>query len=561
MSQTQTEHFRITSQDQILATFESTLQRLRDRRTQIFLSRQTLIDLKTAFVEAVANAIKHARELNRRGVVTGRFFLSDRQIGFDVFDHGRGFKIGAVPVPNLANPQASGRGLFMLKQLGDVLTYKKQAKKNVLNFKRHLIGQDASARELDLFYELSEAMIHNASLSSVYELILNRALELFHVERASILAYDAALKSLKVVASRGIKKDVAKKIRVRSGEGVSGYVFQHGRPLLIEDVSRNKRGIEQKKQYKTRSFISAPMICSPLRLDEKSVGVINLTDRIDGKRFTKKDLKLLSTIANQAMACLHIRDLVKELHQSACLKREMENVQRIQASYLPKQSPIVAGFDIAGRCAMAQAAGGDYFDFFLKGHFLYVAIADVAGHDTTSAVTMVNLRARLASLIAYEKLPARILDQLNTGLFADLSHLEQFISCLLVRINTQTGECVVANAGHYPPLFFSGQVLLGESGLVLGVDSTETYCDEFVTLAPDDGLLIYTDGVIESTARDGSLFGIDRLKKIIAQSKKDPSAPLRARKIVDSIIKTVTVDQTGQRQRDDVTVVVVKRSV
>lgn len=548
--------FEIRSSEVLVATFDRCVTRFRDKRTNLYLSPQTLMDLKTAFMEASANAIKHAQEIKKRGVVTGQFYLNDQEIGFSVVDHGRGFAIDRVAVPNLFDPQSSGRGVFMMKQLGDVVTYKKSAKKNILTFKRHLVGQNTSVRELDLFYDLSEAMIRNANLSEVYELILNDALALFHVERASILIYDEKQKHLRVVASRGIDDAVAKKIRVRPGEGVSGYVFQHGRSLLMEDVQRNKRGIEQKKHYKTRSFISAPMICSPLRFGERPVGVINLTDRLDGKQFTKKDLKLLSTIANQAMTCLHMRDLVNEIRKNEGIRREMENVRRIQESYLPHASPKIKGWDVAGACKMAQAAGGDYFDYFIHGPHLFVVVADVAGHDTSSALTMVNFRSRLSSLLLFEQDPARILTVLNAGMYDDLTRLEQFVSCLLLRINTETGEMLFANAGHYPPMSSSLSMASREAGLVLGVDRTEKYEKIVGRIEKNEAMLLFTDGVVETVAEDGKLFGLDRLQ----QRMKD-HAKISSTQMVQRVIDDVDRVRGAKKQADDVTVVVVKRSL
>lgn len=546
--------FDIPSTASIVPAFESTLAKLKKTRPKIFLSRQTVMDIKAAFVEAVANAIKHAGELRRQGKVTGRLFLDDRAIGFDIIDHGPGYDPDTVALPDLTDLKATGRGVFMMKQLGDSLKYRKGKTKNVLEFKRNLIGQDEGGQGLDLLYELSEAIIRHASLDEVYQIILGRALDLFHVERASILIYDEKKKGLKVVASRGISSDVRTRTLVRPGEGVSGYVYQHGRPLLIEDIESNRRGIEKKNHYKTGSFISAPMICSPLRLEEKSLGVINLTDRIDGKKFTKRDLKLLSTIANQAMACLYIRGLVDEIKETEGLKREMEQVRLIQSSYLPREAPKIAGYDLAGRCEMGQSVGGDYFDYFVVDSKLYLVVADVSGHDMKSAVTMVNFRSRLKALLPGQQDPATILGLLNSSLFEDLQKFEQFVSCLLVRMDTASGDFEMANAGHYPPLFYSGRLWPGEPGIVIGVSGCEVYQNTKGTLAPGEGMLLYTDGVIESLDENERMFGMDRLRKALADN-----TGRRAQQLVDYVVESVLAFRRSEGILDDVTVMAVAR--
>lgn len=539
--------FKIESSNLVLNVFESSFQRLKQGQPSLYLSSQITMDIRTAFVEAVVNAIQHAEEFEKNACVTGKLFLSEKEIGFDVIDHGPGFDVDAVTVPNFNHPQTSGRGIFIMKQLGDRVEYKKQKDKNVLIFKRHLLGQNGNSRELDLLYSLSEAIIREASLDDVYQIILSQALDLFHVERASVLIYDEHQNCLKVVASRGISKQVQKDVRVKPGEGISGYVFQHGRALLIEDIDKNKRGIEKKEHYKTSSFISAPMICSPLRLGERSLGVINLTDRIDGKTFTKKDLQLLSTIANQAMACLYIRDLVREVKMTEDLKKELDIVRRVQVSYLPTKAPLIKGFDLSGRCEMAQSVGGDYFDYDFISPFLYLVIADVSGHDMRSAMTMVNFRAQLKAYLhsdgtLQESHPSQILTALNQTLYDDLCRFDQFVSCVLVKINTESGQFELANAGHYPPLFFKERIPLTESGLVMGVNRQEKYRDVPGDIAADDGMILFTDGVIESMNERENFFGMDRLRQVIHQSKAK-----RSEEIAHSIIESV-LDHRWHRQ-------------
>ncbi len=546
--------FKITSDNDIMSVFENSFQKLQKAQEKIFFSSRLCNDIKIAFIEAVANAVKHAGELKKHGAVEGKFVLDDKVIGFEVYDHGAGFAIDEIPVPNLNDLKASGRGVFMMKQLGDIVTYREQKNHNTLLFKRNLVGHHGSSRELDLLYDLSEAIISNASKEEVYQIVLGQALELFHVERASILIYDEKEKVLKVAASRGIPQKVQKQTSVRSGEGVSGYVFQHSRPLLIEDVDRNTRGIEKKEHYKTSSFISAPMICSPLRLDEKPIGVINLTDRIDGKSFTKKDLKLLSTIANQAMACLYIRGLVDEIKEKNRLEQEMEQVRVIQSSYLPIKPPKVPGYKIAGRCEMAQSVGGDYFDFLYFDPLLYLVVADVSGHNTSSAVTMVNFRSQLKAYLNELSDPANILTKLNKSLYHDLTHAEQFVSCLLVKIHTKTGQFELANAGHYPPVFLKTHVPITEAGIVLGVQENEEYKTIKGKINQDDGMIMYTDGVIESMDGECNVFGLSRLHEIVSNKSSDASQVL-----VDHIIDSVLGYRASAGVLDDITVVGVRR--
>lgn len=540
--------FQITSLESVNDVFESKWHELLQTSPEIQFSRQTYFDVKTAFYEAVVNTIKHAQELKKYDYVSGKLFLNYRTIGFEVRDHGSGFDLEKVPIPNFYDMASSGRGVFMMKQMGDELKYRKGKTHNVLTFKRYLVGQNASAKEIDLIYNISEAVIRGTSLHEVYQMILDQALDIFKAERASILIYDEKLKRLRVIASRGLSKDVIAKIQVRVGEGVSGYVFQHGRPLLVEDITENKRGIEKKKGYKSHSFISAPMICSPLRKDEKPLGVINLTDRADGKKFTKKDLTVLSTLANQAMAGLYIRGLVDEVKRSEVLKQEFDIIRQIQSSYLPKQMPHLPNFDVFGDCEMAQSVGGDYYDYQIVEPYLYLIVADVSGHDIKSAMTMLNFRSQLQVLVAQKKSPEKILEFLNKTLNDDLMQSMHFVSCLLMRIESRTGQFELASAGHYPPLFFNGQTHVMPAGLVLGVDPEEKYETFSGQLKKGEGFLLFTDGVVEAMNAKSQFFGMKKLKAFLKSHAKDSSQAL-----VQDLMEKVMGFRSAGSPLDDIT--------
>lgn len=545
--------FQIKSKENMTSVFEKTLKKLLQSKTpSIYFSKQNQIDFKTSFVEAVANAIEHAAELEKKGAITGDFFLDTESIGFEVVDHGRGFALNKVPFPDFVNPGDSGRGIFMMKQLGDELVYKRGKKQNKLIFKRYL-GVPSDTRELDLLYNVSQAAIRSSDLIEIWQLILDQALEIFKVDRASILIFDDVEKCLKVVASRGMDLKVADEIKIRPGEGISGYVFQHRHALLIEDIDKNQRGLDKKEGYRSCSFISVPMLYKPWHRDEKAVGVINLTDRQDNKNFTKKDMTLLSTLANQAMACLSIRDLIDEVKETQELKQELENITQIQTLYLPKKPPVIANIDVSGLCDMAESVGGDYFDHHLSKNYLYLVVADVSGHNLKSAMMMFNFRSQLLALIDLEWTPAKILSHLNKSLYRDLQSSCHFVSALIIRFAPQSGDFLLASAGHYLPLFYKESLFFCETDLILGIEENEKYKDQAGKLDLGNGFLLFTDGAVEAMNQKDEFFGLDRIKKLVAKNQHKKSQVL-----VKELIAAVKKFRFVGSPLDDITVLALK---
>jgi GAF domain-containing protein len=83
-------------------------------------------------------------------------------------------------------------------------------------------------------------------------------------------------------------------------------VFETGRSLLVKNVDQDPRFTErQRARYKTKS-----LICVPLRIDQRKIGVINLTDKT-GDGFDENDLKLVESVASHASVALDRTDYYK----------------------------------------------------------------------------------------------------------------------------------------------------------------------------------------------------------------------------------------------------------
>lgn len=508
------------SREEIIPVFKEGMTQLARQAGIDLLSGQFYHDMQISFVEGVANAIVHANELEHFDSVHARLLVQDGSIQIEIDDHGPGYSLENVPMPNFELMSESGRGIFMIRQLMDDVEFVRKENINTLVMRRHLIGQDPEARTLDLLYQISDAILSSTDIETIYNIILDKALEVFEVERASILVFDNEQKCLKVVASRGMNQELQSKVQIRPGEGVAGYVYQHAKPCLIEDMNANHSGWQAQNQYKSRSFISAPMICSPMRVGQQSIGVINLTDRSDGRPFTKKDLKLLTTIANQASAYVHIVKLLSQAKEAEFFRRELDIARKIQVSYLPPRSPVWQGFDIAGWCQMAQSVGGDYYDFLDADSCKYVIVADVSGHNIAAALTMASLRSQLKGLIHQLQDPGEILSRLNCLLYEELSKNDQFISMVLIQIDPKSKVLKMANAGHCDPCVLdkNGAVkMAGESlrGTVMGVFPSEVYQTSDVKMTKKSSMLIYTDGIVECKNSKGDFYGTKRLIKLM----------------------------------------------
>lgn len=137
---------------------------------------------------------------------------------------------------------------------------------------------------------------------SLYQSIVDGATELVKAEKGSLMMPEDD--ALLIKAVKGINKWLTQDIRVKIGEGVSGKVFENGKPFLTKNVEKLQLPhIKPKNRYKTGSFVS-----TPLRFDAETLGVLNVSDKTTGDEFTEDDVALLSQFASYASIALKVSD-------------------------------------------------------------------------------------------------------------------------------------------------------------------------------------------------------------------------------------------------------------
>lgn len=206
------------------------------------------------------------------------------------------------------------------------------------------------------------------------------------------------------------------------------------------------------------------------------------------------------------------------------LNHELEIVGAIQRSLLPDALPAIPGFELAAHYQTSARAGGDYYDFFpLADGGWGLFIADVAGHGTPAAVLMAITHAIAHAQPAAHTPPGILLHYLNQRLARAYTRGGTFITAFYAVLDPRTRTLTYARAGHNPPrLVRDGRVLSlnGHGGLPLGIVDEQKYGQSSVVLGPGDLLLLYTDGITETSApvkngEERQLFGLERLDSLL----------------------------------------------
>jgi sigma-B regulation protein RsbU (phosphoserine phosphatase) len=122
-------------------------------------------------------------------------------------------------------------------------------------------------------------------------------------------------------------------------------------------------------------------------------------------------------------------------------------------------------------------------------------------------------------------------------------------------LDPENGRLSIANAGHPPPLYGDGesfQPLKVEPQLVLGIEKGAEYPTETFDLAPGSSVLLYTDGIVEAVAADGSRFENERLQRSIYGKYENAAA------LVQTVVDAVTAFRGERELADDLTIVAIQ---
>lgn len=406
--------------------------------------------------------------------------------------------------------------------------------------------------DLQVILEVSRAMAGAMGIDELLSLILDSARRVLNADRASLFLYDAGSHELYSKIAHG-----AETIRFPADRGIAGAAAQGRRTVNIPDAyadPRFNRDVDRKTGYHTRCLLTVPLV----GLDDQLVGVVQVLNKADGV-FTRYDEHLAEALAAQAGVAIQRARLMEHYIQKKQMEQSMAIARDIQRSLLPRGSPQVPGYDIAGFSRPADETGGDCFDFTpLPGGRLAVSVADATGHGIGPALVIAECRALLRAISGSVTDVEGILSRANAWLCEDLTE-GRFVTVFFGVLDPAAHVLRHASAGHGPLFWYraaDGKVAsTGATGLPLGLmEPNEFTPADPVSLAPGDIGVFLTDGFLEAQNRAGDLFGEERIMSLITSHADRPAAEL-----IERLDQAVTGFMSGGPQMDDFTAVVIKR--
>jgi len=166
---------------------------------------------------------------------------------------------------------------------------------------------------LALLSHLSQILNSTLDHKEIRRRAMEAATQLMKAEVGSLLLVDEEERQLYFEVALGDREKEIKMIFLNFGEGIAGWVAQHGKPLIVNAPGKDRRffkGVDERTEFKTRNII-----CVPVKVKKKIIGVLEAINKKGKKGFDKEDLSLLTSLADQVAIALDNSRLYQELEE------------------------------------------------------------------------------------------------------------------------------------------------------------------------------------------------------------------------------------------------------
>src|SRR5579885_2488678 len=182
-------------------------------------------------------------------------------------------------------------------------------------------GEQREAGEVAVFQELGKSLTSSLQLDQVLRTIMEKIDEFLRSDNWSLLLLDEAKQELYFELAVGKASQALKDVRVKVGQGIAGWVAQHGEVVIVPDTSKDTRffgKVDEKTKMETQSIVAVPV-----KFRDTCLGVIELINCVGPDGFDARDLKLLEALSDFAAIALY-----NARHVSVILETEIYRSHR-----------------------------------------------------------------------------------------------------------------------------------------------------------------------------------------------------------------------------------------
>src|SRR6185295_15170066 len=166
----------------------------------------------------------------------------------------------------------------------------------------------ARCERLELLHQVGNVIHSTLEPQEALRLIMAEAVRIMHASSGSVVLVNPTSGFLEIQAAHGLPSNAAE-LKLRVGEGITGWVARTGKPARVGDVRRDPRYVMLRKEIRSELAV-------PLEVNGEIRGVLNVdSDRLNA--FSAEDQELLEALSIQAARVIHHTWLYEQLRLKA----------------------------------------------------------------------------------------------------------------------------------------------------------------------------------------------------------------------------------------------------
>ncbi|HVK38335.1 MAG TPA: GAF domain-containing SpoIIE family protein phosphatase [Candidatus Kapabacteria bacterium] len=319
--------------------------------------------------------------------------------------------------------------------------------------------------------------------------------------------------------------------------------------------SKEKKAEKHKGPPALSTVAAAPLLAGDVRLGTLYVA------KERAREFDREDLRILKTVADQIAMAMQHSQLISSSIEREKIEQEMMIARDLQQRLLPRSMPVSPWYDIDAESRPAHLVGGDYYDLvsFSDGT-LGAVIADVSGKGPSAALYMGMIKGVIQALSGSTATPAELLAKINVALHG---HIDQrwFATMTCAQIFEEQRMLRIARAGHCPTLVVRNGVGEYRRSRGIGLSIARPLMFERnleleeLHFAPDDYVVLLSDGLPEARSPEGEEYGYERLLATVTAAAAHQPSPAELR---NTIFNELSAFVRGELPADDSTLLVLR---
>jgi two-component system NtrC family sensor kinase len=226
----------------------------------------------------------------------------------------KGQSSGVLVVANrIQNRAFTANNETMLQALAD---YTAIATENARAYRDTDQALTQRVEELSHLYQIARTVTSTLDQEEVFDLVAARIGEMFHVEAGSLLLLDEEAQELEFVTSWLGDQEPLRGDRLKVGQGIVGQVALTQETVMVNDAYSDDRFYT--KVDDSTGFLTRSILCAPLLVHERCIGVIELLNKVDGP-FTQEDVERLVNVTRPVAIALENARLfweAQKLHEA-----------------------------------------------------------------------------------------------------------------------------------------------------------------------------------------------------------------------------------------------------